>query len=102
MRIGTNIKIHDQNGPCLVPHAAPWAGWDHREQALALYGLIEERQNVDGWGTDRVTSLIKGLAEVMPWVRQWHNEVDPKFGQSVAGILDAYLASQRERHGITD
>ena len=78
-----------------------WAGWDHREQALALYGLIEERQNVDGWGTDKVKPLIDGLAEVMPWVRQWHNEVDPNFGQSIADILDTYLASQRERHGIT-
>lgn len=78
-----------------------WAGWDHKEQAQALYGLIEERQNVDGWGTDRVTPLILGLAEVMPWVRQWHDEVDPAFGQSIADVLDGYLAAQRERHGIT-
>jgi hypothetical protein len=78
-----------------------WAGWDHREQAQALYALIEERQNTDGWGTDKVTPLIKGLAEVMPWVRQWHNEVDPAFGQSIADVLDGYLAAQCERHGIT-
>jgi hypothetical protein len=79
-----------------------WAGWDPREQAQALYGLIEERENTDGWGTDRVTPLIEGLAEVMPWVRQWHNETDPVFGQSPADALDVYLASQRERHGITE
>jgi hypothetical protein len=79
-----------------------WAGWDHREQALALYKLIDERQDVDGWGTDKVTPLIRGLAEVMPWVRQWHNVDEQGYGQSPAEALDGYLTSQRERHGITD
>jgi hypothetical protein len=79
-----------------------WAGWDHREQALALYGLTEERQNVDGWDSDRVKPLVQGLAEVMPWVRQWHNEVDPAFGQSVADVLGDYLAAQRQRYGLSD
>jgi len=79
-----------------------WAGWDHREQALALYGLIEERQNVDGWGTDKVTPLIRGLAEVMPWVRQWHNVDDQGYGQTPAEALDGYLAAQRERHGLAE
>jgi hypothetical protein len=42
------------------------------------------------------------LAEVMPWVRQWRNEMNPAFGQSAADALDGYLASQRERNGITE
>ena len=53
-----------------------WAGWDHREQAHALVALIEERSSADGWAA-RLTPLLAGLAEVMPWVRQWHDEVDP-------------------------
>jgi len=35
-----------------------------------------------GWDSDRIRPLVEGLAEVMPWVRQWHNEVDPNFGQN--------------------
>ena len=27
---------------------------------------------------DKLTPLIAGLAEVMPWVRQWHGEIDPR------------------------
>ena len=38
----------------------------------------------------------------MPWVRQWHNELDPAFGQSPADAYDAYLATQREKYGLTD
>jgi hypothetical protein len=59
-----------------------WAGWDHQEQALALITLIEERSGIDGWGVDKIIPLLAGLLEVMPWVRQWHNEVDPAFGAS--------------------
>jgi serine/threonine protein kinase len=79
-----------------------WADWDYREQALALYALIDERQNVDGWDANRVKPLVQGLTEVMPWVRQWHNEVEPAFGQSVADVLGGYLAAQKARYGITD
>lgn len=38
----------------------------------------------------------------MPWVRQWHNEVDPTFGQSPADAYAAYLADKRVRHGIPE
>ena len=79
-----------------------WAGWDHREQAHALIALIEERASTDGWDGPRLMPLLAGLAEVMPWVRQWHNELDPAFGQSPADAYDAYLTSQREKYGLTD
>ena len=64
-----------------------WAGWDHREQAHALMTVIEDRTTRDGWDAARLIPLIAGLAEVMPWVRQWHGDIDPAFGMSPA---DAY------------
>jgi hypothetical protein len=79
-----------------------WAGWDHREQATALIALIEERSSTDGWGTARIIPLLAGLAEVMPWVRQWHDEIDPNFGQSYADAYDAYLTAQRESRHLTE
>jgi hypothetical protein len=78
-----------------------WAGWDHREQAYAIIALIEERTGVDGWDGPRLTPLVAGLVEVMPWVRQWHQEVDVN-GQSPAYEYDTYLATQREKHALTD
>jgi len=79
-----------------------WAGWDHQEQAHALVTLIEERSTTDGWGVGRIKPLLAGLLEVMPWVCQWHNEVDERYGVSPAETYDQYLASQRDRYDLTD
>jgi uncharacterized protein DUF7008/Eco57I restriction-modification methylase len=79
-----------------------WAGWDHRQQADALIWLISERSGVDGWGTDRLTGLLAGLLEVMPWVRQWHGEIVPEFGQSWAEAYDTFLTTEREQRSLTE
>jgi hypothetical protein len=79
-----------------------WAGWDHREQAHALMGLIEDRSARDGWGGEKLTPLIAGLAEMMPWVRQWHAGTDPDSGISITEAYDAYLEDQRIRYGLSE
>jgi len=78
-----------------------WAGWDHREQAHALMTIIEDRTTRDGWNSARLIPLIAGLAEVMPWVRQWHGNIDPAFGMSPADAYAGYLEEQQLRHGVT-
>ncbi len=78
-----------------------WAGWDHREQAQALATLIVGRQDDDGWGAERLTPLLAGLYEVMPWVRQWHDEVDPLYDGSPAEVYDAFLADAMGRNNVT-
>ena len=60
-----------------------WAGWDHAQQSLALSLIIGEREK-DGWDDDRLVPLVAGLAELQPWVKQWHGEVDPSYGVSLA------------------
>ncbi len=79
-----------------------WAGWDHREQAHALMALIEDRSAKDGWGGEKLTPLIAGLAEVMPWVRQWHAGVDPDSGINIAEAYDTYLEDKRIKYGLSE
>ncbi|MGY1979951.1 BREX-2 system adenine-specific DNA-methyltransferase PglX [Nocardia gipuzkoensis] len=77
-----------------------WAGWDHAEQALALAELIGDRVD-DGWEADKLTPMLAGLAELAPWVRQWHSEIDPEFGESVADTIDEELRSRCAQVGVT-
>lgn len=80
-----------------------WAGWDHAQQALALAGLVSTRLD-EGWDTEKLVPLLAGLNELLPWVRQWHNEIDPDYGVSVAeAITDELTARLSEAHlSVTD
>jgi hypothetical protein len=79
-----------------------WAGWDHREQAQALATLVVEREQGDGWGTDRLAPLLAGLREVLPWVRQWHGEFHAAYGGSPAEVYAGFLADYQNRLHLTD
>lgn len=77
-----------------------WAGWDHAQQSLALATLIGQR-NTDGWPDERLVPLIAGLAELLPWVTQWHNEFDPLYGDSPANFFAEQLAQWSSRTAKT-
>ncbi|WKK13441.1 BREX-2 system adenine-specific DNA-methyltransferase PglX [Rhodococcus ruber] len=81
-----------------------WAGWDYAEQALALAGLVDERIAAEGWdqtNPDKLTPMLAGLAELLPWVRQWHGEIDPEYGESVADTIEEVLRSHSAELGVT-
>ena len=77
-----------------------WAGWDHADQALALAGLISERIE-DGWETPKLIPMLAGLNELLPWVQQWHNEVDPEYGESVADTIADELTTRLNENHLT-
>ncbi|MEV5956797.1 BREX-2 system adenine-specific DNA-methyltransferase PglX [Streptomyces sp. NPDC051987] len=78
-----------------------WAGWDHKDQAQALINLIEDRTEQSGWDTERITPLLAGLHEVMPWVRQWHGEYDAEWESVPAEDCDAFLDEQMGKHRLS-
>ena len=77
-----------------------WAGWDHAEQALALASLISARID-DGWDTPKLIPLLAGLHELQPWVRQWHNQIDPEWGASIADTIDDELTARMAELHLT-
>lgn len=78
-----------------------WAGWDHLEQAQALTAYITERRDLDAWDTGRLKPLLAGLAEMLPWVAQWHPDVDPHFGVRPADAYGTFLDGQLLQLGLT-
>jgi hypothetical protein len=67
-----------------------WAGWDHRNQALALG---RELQTQEGLGADdeALVPLVAGLVELEPWLHQWHAEIDPEFNASPAAVISTVI-----------
>ncbi|MFE3148003.1 BREX-2 system adenine-specific DNA-methyltransferase PglX [Streptomyces sp. NPDC059218] len=78
-----------------------WAGWDHKDQVQALINVINDRAEQAGWGTPRLTPLIAGIQELMPWVHQWHGEYDEEWDGTPAEEYQAYLDEQRAKHGLS-
>ena len=78
-----------------------WAGWDHLEQAQALATYITERRELDAWDASRLAPLLAGLAELLPWVEQWHPDVDPEFGVTPADAYGGFLDEQLTQLGLS-
>ncbi|MCK9795950.1 BREX-2 system adenine-specific DNA-methyltransferase PglX [Isoptericola sp. 4D.3] len=82
-----------------------WAGWNHRDQAIALVREIQQQQEL-GASDDALVPLVAGLVELEPWLHQWHTELEPEFGssaaQAVTGRIDQLLAQlQQTREDVT-
>jgi hypothetical protein len=73
-----------------------WAGWDHAQQALAIDQLIQQRE-AEGWEEERLIPLVAGLAELLPWVRQWHADPDPFYGGGSPAEFFAVQLEDRAR-----
>lgn len=77
-----------------------WAGWDQAQQALALGSVIGARE-AEGWADDKLVPLVAGLAELQPWVTQWHDEVDPTYGVNLAEFCAEHLRDKAAQVGRT-
>jgi hypothetical protein len=77
-----------------------WAGWDHKDQAQALVNVINDRTLEAGWEAERLKPLLAGLAEVMPWVKQWHGEYDAEWGGVPVDEYQAFLDEQLTKHQL--
>lgn len=79
-----------------------WAGWNHLQQIRALTNLYQQRKDEEGWETTQLLPILVAMAEVLPWVEQWHNEPDPVHGTKNGDAFRAYLDEQLRSHNLTN
>jgi hypothetical protein len=77
-----------------------WAGWNHSEQFLALASIQDQRQS-EGLSEDKLLPLIAGMNELLFWVQQWHQDIDPLYGTSMASFCAEQLEQRRTALGVT-
>jgi hypothetical protein len=76
-----------------------WAGWNHAQQGIALATIYTQRES-EGTALAELVPLVAGIAEVLPWVKQWHSGVDPIFNIDLADYLSAQLADKSAAVGV--
>jgi hypothetical protein len=79
-----------------------WAGWNHLQQAQALAALYQKRKQEEAWGKDRLTPMLAGLLELLPWIKQWHNEPSEEFsGMRLGDFFDGFIDGECRSLGLT-
>ena len=78
-----------------------WAGWNHLQQATALAGHYVELKDGEGWEPARLQPLLAGLLELVPWLEQWHNDLDPEFGERMGSYYRGFVQEEARALGFT-
>ncbi|MCC2316568.1 BREX-2 system adenine-specific DNA-methyltransferase PglX [Cellulomonas chengniuliangii] len=67
-----------------------WAGWNHRDQAVALVREILTQKAL-GASNEALVPMVAGLVELEPWLHQWHTGLEPEFGSSAAQAVTSQI-----------
>jgi len=86
-----------ESDPSLV---VGWAGWNYLQQATALVAYYDARKR-EGWDAKRLTPLLAGLDQLLPWIHQWHPEIDPEFGETAGQSYQTLLEQDAHELGLT-
>jgi hypothetical protein len=78
-----------------------WAGWNHLQQATALAGYYLDMKDSEGWEPTRLQPLLASLLELVPWLEQWHNEIDPAFGERMGDYYRSFVTEEARSLGFT-
>ena len=78
-----------------------WAGWSHLQLATALAGYYVDMKDSEGWEPARLQPLLAGLLELVPWLEQWHNELDPVFGERMGSYYKGFVSEEARALGFT-
>jgi hypothetical protein len=77
-----------------------WAGWNHLQQGTAIVSYYDARKK-DGWSAERLTPLLAALDQLLPWIHQWHPEIDPEFNETAGNSFQTLLESEAQELGLT-
>ena len=55
----------------------------------------------EGWEAARLQPLLASLLELVPWLEQWHNELDPVFGERMGSYYRSFVTEEARALGFT-
>jgi hypothetical protein len=74
-----------------------WAGYDHLQLARAIAEYYEQAREHEG---RKLVPLLACIGQLIPWLKQWHNELDPAFGTRMGDYFEGYLAEEAKALGM--
>ena len=78
-----------------------WAGLNHLQRAQAIAAWYLERKEQEGWDAEQLKPMLVALDELIPWLKQWHNEIDPEYGERLGDYYEGFLLEELRQLGLS-
>jgi len=78
--------------------AVAWAGYDHLQLASAIAERYEDAKEREG---RKLVPLLACIGQLIPWLKQWHNDLDAAYGERMGDYFEGYLAEEAKALGMT-
>ena len=79
-----------------------WAGYDHLQLARAISAYyVDIQERLGGRDDQRLVPLLACMIELLPWLKQWHNDVDPEFGMHMGDYFEGFIQEEARQMGKT-
>jgi hypothetical protein len=77
-----------------------WAGYNHLQLARAISAYyVDIQERLGGRDDPRLVPLLACLLELLPWLKQWHNDVDPDFGMHMGDYFEGFIQEEARQMG---
>ena len=77
-----------------------WAGWDAPTLCRAVATYYTHAHEREGWSAARLTPLLAVIREYLPWLKQWHNDIDPEYNERLGDFYETFVQSQLAHFGL--
>ncbi len=79
-----------------------WAGYGHPQLARAISACyVDVQQRLGGRDDPRLVPLLACLIELLPWLKQWHNDLNPEYNQRMGDFIEGFITEEARTLGKT-
>jgi type I restriction-modification system DNA methylase subunit len=78
-----------------------WAGYDHLQQAQAIAAYYQDLKENEAAPSAKLGKLLACILELLPWLKQWHNEIDAEYGARMGDFFESFMHAEMAGLGLT-
>ena len=79
-----------------------WAGYDHLQLARAISAyFVDIQERLGGRDDPRLVPLLACIIELLPWLKQWHHDIDPDYNQRMDEVFEGFVTEEAKNLGLT-
>ncbi|MCZ6872361.1 MAG: BREX-2 system adenine-specific DNA-methyltransferase PglX [bacterium] len=80
-----------------------WVSFPHCEGpdgTLSAY-YVDVQERLGGRDDPCLIPLLAGVIELLPWLRQWHHEIDPEYNQRMDEVYEGFVTEEAKALNLT-